>query len=739
MLAACILMKQFAVDGLAYYPSRSMKPFSGPFLEAIRIHGNLIRSISLCVALGAVSQGMLAQSNVTPNPPTASTAVETLNVVPLPSSFQLSTGYFVIRQNFSVGLTGYTEPRLDRAVSRFLQNLSLETGMTFTQETAEPSKADFVISTEGASKPVQSFDEGESYTLDVNAANAKLSAPNPLGILHGLQTFLQLVRVTPDGFAAPAVHIADRPRFPWRGLMIDVSRHFMPIEVIERNLDGMEAVKLNVFHWHLSDNQGFRVESKEFPLLTKLGSDGEFYTQEQVREVIAYARDRGIRVVPEFDMPGHSTAWFVGYPDLASAPGPYQIERQWGIFDPAMDPARESTYKFLDKFIGEMARLFPDDFFHIGGDEVNGKQWDANAAIQKFRRAHDLKDNAALQAYFTARVQKIVSKHHKTMIGWDEILSPGMPKDIVIQSWRGPDSLASAARLGYRGILSSGYYLDLMWPASQHYAQEPLSGNAATLNPEEQARILGGEACMWSEFATPENIDMRIWPRMAAIAERLWSPEQVQDADSMYRRIHAESQRLEWLGLHQQSATTAMLERAAGTEDIAALRVLADVVEPVKGYAREEAAEKAHVVQTSTDALNRLVDAVPPESAAARAFAKLVDTYISSHLTDADADSQLRAQFTQWMKNDALLEPLLENSYLLKEDIPLSQNLAALGGAGVQALDYIDHSETPPDAWRQQQITAIAEAEKPQADLLLMVAPAVRKLVEASAAVHTNP
>ncbi|HEY7826175.1 MAG TPA: family 20 glycosylhydrolase [Candidatus Acidoferrales bacterium] len=691
------------------------------------------------MALGAVSQGMLAQSNVTPNPPTASTAVETLNVVPLPSSFQLSTGYFVIRQNFSVGLTGYTEPRLDRAVSRFLQNLSLETGMTFTQETAEPSKADFVISTEGASKPVQSFDEGESYTLDVNAANAKLSAPNPLGILHGLQTFLQLVRVTPDGFAAPAVHISDRPRFPWRGLMIDVSRHFMPIEVIERNLDGMEAVKLNVFHWHLSDNQGFRVESKEFPLLTKLGSDGEFYTQEQVREVIAYARDRGIRVVPEFDMPGHSTAWFVGYPDLASAPGPYQIERQWGIFDPAMDPARESTYKFLDKFIGEMARLFPDDFFHIGGDEVNGKQWDANAAIQKFRRAHDLKDNAALQAYFTARVQKIVSKHHKTMIGWDEILSPGMPKDIVIQSWRGPDSLASAARLGYQGILSSGYYLDLMWPASQHHAQEPLSGNAATLNPEEQARILGGEACMWSEFATPENIDMRIWPRMAAIAERLWSPEQVQDADSMYRRIHAESQRLEWLGLHQQSATTAMLERAAGTEDIAALRVLADVVEPVKGYAREEAAEKAHVVQTSTDALNRLVDAVPPESAAARAFAKLVDTYISSHLTDADADSQLRAQFTQWMKNDALLEPLLENSYLLKEDIPLSQNLAALGGAGVQALDYIDHSETPPDAWRQQQITAIAEAEKPQADLLLMVAPAVRKLVEASAAVHTNP
>lgn len=682
---------------------------------------------------------MLAQSTISPNAATPTAAIATLNVVPIPSSFQPASGDFLLRQNFSVGLTGYTEPRLDRAVLRFLHNLSLETGMTFTQETADPSKASLVINTGGPSKQVQSFDEDESYTLDVNPVNVNLSAPNPLGILHGLQTFLQLVRITADGFAAPALHIADRPRFPWRGLMIDVSRHFMPIEVIERNLDGMEAVKLNVFHWHLSDNQGFRVESKEFPLLTKLGSDGEFYTQEQVREVIAYARDRGIRVVPEFDMPGHSTSWFVGYPDLASAPGPYQIERQWGILDPAMDPTRESTYKFLDKFIGEMARLFPDDFFHIGGDEVNGKQWDASAAIQDFRRAHDLKENAALQGYFTARVQKIVSKHHKTMIGWDEILSPGMPKDIVIQSWRGPDSLASAARLGYRGILSSGYYLDLMWPASQHYAQDPLSGNAATLNPEEQARILGGEACMWSEFVTPENIDLRIWPRMAAIAERLWSPEQVQDVDSMYRRIDAESRRLEWLGLHQQSAPTAMLERMAGTQDIATLRVLADVVEPVKGYAREEAAEKAHVAQTSADPLNRLVDAVPPESAGARRFAKLVDAYISSHLTDADAESRLRAQFTLWMKNDALLEPLLENSYLLREDIPLSQNLATLGGAGVQALDYIDHAETPPDAWRQQQLTAIAEAEKPQSDLLLMVAPAVKKLVEASSAGQTHP
>jgi hexosaminidase len=206
------------------------------------------------------------------------------------------------------------------------------------------------VNSEHASKPVQELGEDESYTLEVTSSGAQLNAPTTLGVMRGLQTFLQLVEITPQGFAVPAVVIQDKPRFAWRGLMIDVGRHFMPMEVIKRNLDGMAAVKMNVFHWHLSDNQGFRVESKRFPKLQEMGSDGLYYTQEQVRDVISYAHDRGIRVIPEFDMPGHSTAWFVGYPDLASAPGPYTIERKWGVFDPAMDPTRESTYKFLDAY-----------------------------------------------------------------------------------------------------------------------------------------------------------------------------------------------------------------------------------------------------------------------------------------------------------------------------------------------------------------------------------------------------
>jgi hexosaminidase len=200
------------------------------------------------------------------------------------------------------------------------------------------------------------------------------------------------------------VSIQDRPRFRWRGLLIDSARHFQPLDVIRRNLDAMAAVKLNVLHWHLSDNQGFRIESKRYPKLHGLGSDGHYYTQDEVRGVIAYAQARGIRVVPEFDMPGHGTSWLVGHPELGSAPGPYAIERKPGVMDPTLDPTREEVYRFLDRFLGEMAALFPDAYLHIGGDENEGKHWAANPRIQAFmQRAHGLQDKHALQAYFNRR------------------------------------------------------------------------------------------------------------------------------------------------------------------------------------------------------------------------------------------------------------------------------------------------------------------------------------------------
>ena len=372
-----------------------------------------------------------------------------LNLMPQPEQVTLGQGKLVIDNTFSVALEGFTEPRLSMGAERLIRTLARETAIPMKDGLAsDESKATLVIHCDHAGEAVQSIHEDESYQLDVTAQQARLTAQTPVGALRGMQTFLQLVAVGADGIAAPAVQIQDKPRFAWRGLMIDSARHWMPLKVMKRNLDGMEAVKLNVLHWHLSENQGFRVESKVFPKLQEMGSDGHYYTQEQVKDLIAYARDRGIRVMPEFDMPGHATAWFVGYPELASGSGPYSIERHWGVFDPAMDPTREEVYQFLDKFIGEMAALFPDEYFHIGGDEVNGKEWKGNPRIAAYMQEHGMKTTDDLQAYFNQNVIPLVLKHGKKVIGWDEVLQPGVSKDIMIQSWRGQKSLADAAKGG---------------------------------------------------------------------------------------------------------------------------------------------------------------------------------------------------------------------------------------------------------------------------------------------------
>ncbi|HWF92754.1 MAG TPA: family 20 glycosylhydrolase [Terriglobales bacterium] len=657
-----------------------------------------------------------------------------LNLMPLPAQVKLGDGELQINPAFSVATTGHADALLHRAVERFLSHLRQKTGMTaLNMSTAKLPPATLVVEVEQPSESIQRAEEDESYSLTVAGAGARLHAQTVLGAMHGLQTFLQLVEDTPSGFAVPVASIQDAPRFPWRGLMIDASRHFMPVAVIERNLDGMEAVKLNVLHWHLSDDQGFRVESKKFPKLQELGSDGLYYTQKEIREVIAYARDRGIRVVPEFDIPGHTTALLTAYPEFASAPGPFKIERNWGVFNPTLDPTREATYKFLDALLGEMASLFPDHYFHIGGDEVNGKEWNGNANIREFKRVHHLATNDDLQAYFNQRVERIVTKYGKTMIGWDEILRPNLPRSAVIQSWRGAQSLAEAAKQGHRGILSAGFYLDLAWPASQHYAVDPMPPAAAGLTAEEQKRILGAEACMWAEYVSPENVDSRIWPRMAAIAERFWSPQSVQDIPSMYSRLEVVSRQLDGLGLTHNTSYPIMLRRIAGEDDISNLRALADVVEPTKGYTRMKTAA---VKPTALVPLNRLVDAARPESVTARHFSGMVDAFLENP-ADENLKGNISEMLEQWHAAALALAPLEDKSFLMKELAPVSQSLGAVSDSGSQALQYFGADSTSTQEWKSQQLAVLDAASQTQAQVTLAIAPAIRKLVEASGGTAT--
>jgi hexosaminidase len=636
-------------------------------------------------------------------------------LMPMPRQVTQAPGGLRIDSSFSAATTGYSDARLDAAVRRFLTRVERQIGEARTK----PDQPRLLINCRERGSDYPALGEDESYELEVSSTAARLQAHTVTGVLRGLETFLQLISPGPEGWRVPAVRIEDQPRFAWRGLTLDVARHWMPVNVVERNLDGMAAVKLNVFHWHLSDDQGFRVESKRYPRLHQKGSDGNYYSQAEVRQVVAYARDRGIRVIPEFDIPGHTTAWFAGYPELASAPGPYAIERKWGIFQPTMDPSREETYTFLDNFIGEMAALSPDPYFHIGGDEVEGTQWKNSASIQAFARAHRLTGQNDLHAYFNSRVSKILKKHGKIMIGWDEVLTDGLSPDTVIQSWRGQTSLAEAAAKGYRSVLSFGYYLDHLQPASFHYAVDPLDGKARDLPPELAARILGGEACMWAEYVSAETVDSRIWPRMAAIAERLWSPREIRDEDAMYDRLYAVSRWLEWSGLQHRSASRQMLSRLRGGAGEEPLRILADASEALGIEGRRDARR-----YTSLIPLNRFVDAVSPESELARRLSNDV-----GRLSDTAAAAELRVVFTQWAELEQRLQPGAEGNTFLTEVLPRAHDLSSLGSIGLSALDFLMKRQSAPGDWVREKNAELDRIEKPVAEVKLAGVRPVRLLL----------
>ena len=648
------------------------------------------------------------------------------NLMPVPASLELQKGKFYLDDSFQIAIQGDPDERLYAAIGRTVKRLSGRTGLflpqVFFDPTDKPTAPNMLIDVK---KPAEiQFGMDESYQLDISENSISLKAKTDVGAMRGLETLLQLLDADTKGYFLPALTIVDSPRFPWRGLLIDACRHFMPVEVIKRNLDGMAAVKLNVLHWHLTEDQGFRVESKTHPKLHELGSDGFYYTHEQIKDVIAYAADRGIRVIPEFDLPGHATSWLVAYPELAAAPGPYTIERKWGIMDPTFNPAIEETYIFLDAFLKEMTSLFTDDYVHIGGDENKGHHWDKNVQIQAFKKDMGFTDNAALQNYFNQRLLSTLKRYDKKMIGWDEILHEDMPRDIVLQSWRGREAMITAAQRGYRSLLSNGYYIDLHQSTEYHYLNDPLPPESP-LTESEQAFILGGEATMWAEFVSPEIIDSRIWPRTAAIAERFWSASSVRDVEDMHRRLKITSFQLEELGLTHEKNYPMMLRRLTGNRDISALKNLVDAIESVKAYNRNR--QRTHYSYTP---LTRVVDAARPDAEVARLFRNDVTDFLENGASDKSMSGLLIQRLQLWAGNHERLSAIIDVSPILHEIRPMSENLSAVARVGLEAMEMIQSGGRAGGEWQKQSTAILDQAANPVAQTELMILPAIKSMLD---------
>ncbi len=611
-----------------------------------------------------------------------------VDVMPLPQSVKIDQGQYRLEQSFKIAINGGGE-RLSKATTHFLRGLDHRTGLWFSQQFVRQATADaaFPMQVNVQRTGTLEVGEDESYKLEITPSKVILTAPTDLGAMHGLTTLSQLVKSDANGYYFQAMTVEDAPRFVWRGLMIDAARHFMPMDVIKRNIDGMAFVKMNVMHFHLSDNQAWRIESKKFPQLTEKASDGEFYTQQQIKEIIQYAADRGIRVMPEFDVPGHATAILEAFPSLGSDQNAiaYQREVNAGIFDPTLDPTNKATYKFLNTLFTEMAALFPDPYFHIGGDENEGHHWTHNPSIQAFMAKNNIKDNHALQAYFNLKVEKILQKNNKKMMGWEEIQNPEIPTTAVIHSWRGEnegkgpgESLVTAVQAGYPTVLSNGFYLDLLFSAEDHYNTYVMPKQLTS--QKEKDLILGGEATMWSELVTATTQESRVWPRTAAVAERLWSAADVRDVRDMYRRLDIVSHQLEIEGLQHIKSREGIIRLLANGQETNALHTLVRVSEPMKGYTRNPMG----TMYNSYFSFQKFADACAADAPDALKFKFLVQDFKAGKL---DKLQDIKDMLQLWQANDAKLQQVIAHSPMLKEVSGLSAQLSEVATIGLQGID----------------------------------------------------
>ncbi len=390
-------------------------------------------------------------------------------LLPQPAATVLMPGLFRLDDN--VVLQQSTIPAIATVTQYFRQRLQQQTGLHLQHNTGA---ATIRFTTTNTAIDIPQPDMQEHYQLSISATQISLDAASYIGLNRGIETLLQLIQQDAAGYYLPQLQIEDAPRFSWRGLLLDPARRFLPLDSVKRQLDIMAAAKLNVLHLHLTDDQGWRFESKHFPKLHQIGGADGYYTQDELRQLVAYAAQRGIRIVPEIDLPGHTTALGAAYPQLMSRPGPTAPERHWGVHPAVLDPTKAEVYQFIQTLLSEVAEVFPDPYLHIGGDEVLPDHWLQTPHVVAFMQQQQLADTQALQSYFNRRVHRILTQLNKQMAGWDEVLDSRLPTSVLVQSWRGTESLYKAAQAGHPAILSTGFYLDQPQSAGFHYRNDPL-------------------------------------------------------------------------------------------------------------------------------------------------------------------------------------------------------------------------------------------------------------------------
>ena len=505
-------------------------------------------------------------------------------IVPQPESLTVGRGRFTVTASTVI----HADAASADIARRFAASLFPATGLTIPVRVGAGAPSSGIVLQRTPSL-TRLGDEG--YELSVTSRRVLIRARERAGVFYGLQTIRQLLppqvfreaKVDSIAWVVPAVRIVDRPRFSWRGAHLDVGRHFMPKEFVKKYIDLIALQKMNTFHWHLTEDQGWRIEIKKYPRLTEVGAwrtqtvvghqqsgpdsvswkfDGQrhggFYTQDDVREVVAYARDRFVNVVPEIEMPGHALAAIAAYPQLGTTGQPVDVGTRWGVYANILN-AQPSTIDFMEDVLTEVMALFPSRFIHVGGDEADKDLWKVTPLIQERIKALGLKDEHELQSWFIQQIDAFLTKHNRRLVGWDEILEGGLAPGATVMSWRGTQGGIDAARAGHDVIMAPTSHTYLDYYQSQNTAGEPLAIGGflpldkvysfepvpAELEPQYRTHILGGQGQLWTEYLPgPKQVEYMAFPRLTALAEVLWTPPERRNYRDFVGRLAVHLQRL---------------------------------------------------------------------------------------------------------------------------------------------------------------------------------------------------